>query len=325
MPSAFIVKRGEGPKRRFVVRFRRGGRDFPIEHGGSFPTDEEATDPPRPDRRRARSGPQPGRRSRRDGGGPNVRTFEQTFEAFIESRVDVSEGNPRELPDAPRPARSPARCRRSAAAFLAGRPGGRDGALGGPLPRLGSDLRRDAPAGARLRGHRPEPGQRIKRVKLPRIERDVSRSALRSEVAAIIGNAPPKWRLALRVLEQTGMRAGELVAARMAGRRRGSNSRFRIRGGKTTSARRWVAVPEWLMLETSGRPAHPTIAPLSGECSPERPGRCSGWRCGAHAKAAGLAPLLPARPPPPLRVGEGEGGRPGHRARRPAWATLASR
>ena len=42
MPSAFIVKRGEGPKRRFVVRFSLGGRAWPIEHGGSFKTDREA-------------------------------------------------------------------------------------------------------------------------------------------------------------------------------------------------------------------------------------------------------------------------------------------
>ncbi len=42
MPSAFIVKRGEGPKRRFVVRYRLGGRAWPIQHGGSFKTDKEA-------------------------------------------------------------------------------------------------------------------------------------------------------------------------------------------------------------------------------------------------------------------------------------------
>ena len=55
MPSAFIVKRGEGPKRRFVVRYRLGGRAWPIEHGGSFKTDEGGAGPPRSGRGRAGS------------------------------------------------------------------------------------------------------------------------------------------------------------------------------------------------------------------------------------------------------------------------------
>jgi integrase len=33
------------------------------------------------------------------------------------------------------------------------------------------------------------------------------------------------------------------------GRRRRAGSRFRIKNGKTRAARRWVAVPEWLMVE----------------------------------------------------------------------------
>ena len=69
-------------------------------------------------------------------------------------------------------------------------------------------------------------------------------------MAAIIANAPPKWRLALRVLEQTGMRAGELGALEW-GDVALAESRFRIRNGKTKAARRWVAVPEWVMDEVA--------------------------------------------------------------------------
>ena len=43
MASASITTRKtRSGARRYVVRFRRGGRYFPIEHGGSFPTMREA-------------------------------------------------------------------------------------------------------------------------------------------------------------------------------------------------------------------------------------------------------------------------------------------
>jgi integrase len=85
-----------------------------------------------------------------------------------------------------------------------------------------------------------------RRVKLPRSESTIPDPPSESAVAAIVANAPPKWRLALRVLEQTGMRAGELAKLEWADVDQ-VNSRFRIRAGKTAAARRWVAVPEWLM------------------------------------------------------------------------------
>jgi integrase len=86
------------------------------------------------------------------------------------------------------------------------------------------------------------------RVRLPRIEQATIEPPSGEQVEAIIAHVPPHWRLPLRVLEQTGMRVGELhqlewrdvdVA----------DSRFRIRHGKTASARRWVELPAWLMVE----------------------------------------------------------------------------
>ena len=91
-------------------------------------------------------------------------------------------------------------------------------------------------------GAEPNPAT-DKRVKMPRNEKTVLEPPSANEVAAIIRNAPPKWRLALRVLEQTGMRAGELSKLKWQDVDE-ANSRFRIRGGKTSAARRWVAVPE---------------------------------------------------------------------------------
>jgi integrase len=86
------------------------------------------------------------------------------------------------------------------------------------------------------------------RIRLPRQEKAIVEPPSGEQVEAIIVNAPSRGRLPLRVLEQTGMRVGEVhqlewrdvdVAA----------SRFRIRHGKTASARRWVEVPAWLMVD----------------------------------------------------------------------------
>lgn len=58
--------------------------------------------------------------------------------------------------------------------------------------------------------------------------------------------SPKRFRLPLRVLEQTGLRVGELHALEWSDVDEDGN-RFRVREGKTASARRWVAVPDWLM------------------------------------------------------------------------------
>ena len=42
MPSLTITTRRTKSGPRFVVRYRLGGRAYPIEHGGSFPTMREA-------------------------------------------------------------------------------------------------------------------------------------------------------------------------------------------------------------------------------------------------------------------------------------------
>src|SRR5262249_48754011 len=58
--------------------------------------------------------------------------------------------------------------------------------------------------------------------------------------------APSKWRPAIRVLEQTGMRVGELGRLEWGDVDR-ANSRLRILTGKTRAARRFARVPGWLM------------------------------------------------------------------------------
>src|SRR6185503_15357779 len=95
----------------------------------------------------------------------------------------------------------------------------------------------------------PNPA-RDSRVKLPREERAVVDPPTAADVDTIIAAVPARWRLPLRVLEQTGMRVGELQALTW-GDVDEQVLRFRVKAGKTAAARRWVAVPDWLMLEVA--------------------------------------------------------------------------
>ena len=284
MASASITTRKTNSGgRRYVVRFRRGGRYFPIEHGGSFPTMREARIRRDLIAGELAAGRDPREALRRLTEAPTTRTFAQTFEAFIESRVDVAEAtlaNYRTHRD--RLVVTLIGAKDPLAAFLAGRPGGRDGALSGPLPRFGSDLRRDASAGARLCGRRAEPGNgqageaaedRARRflIRLP------SRRSPRSS-----GTLPRSgvWLSASSSRQGCGP-----------GSSRSSNGRTSTRptpASASAAARRPRRDDGLPFLNgscsSSGLHAHPTIAPLSGECSPERPGRFSGWRCGEDAK-----------------------------------------
>jgi integrase len=90
-----------------------------------------------------------------------------------------------------------------------------------------------------------------KHVRLPRKEVKVVEPPSADEVAVIIANAPKRWRLALRVLEQTGLRVGELQALTW-GDLDFAGSRIRVAQGKTRAARRWASCPEGLMQEISG-------------------------------------------------------------------------
>jgi integrase len=89
---------------------------------------------------------------------------------------------------------------------------------------------------------------RDSRVRLPREEHSEIEPPSAATVALIVTHSPPRWRLALQTLAETGLRVGELYSLECRDVDE-HGSRFRIRSGKTAAARRWVAVPEDLMAE----------------------------------------------------------------------------
>jgi integrase len=248
MASASIRRRKTRSGLRFQVRYRLGGRTYPLVHAGSFPTLKEA-------------------RLRRDlvagelAAGRNPaeilrtlaeaakrrRTFAELYDAFTASRVDVAEATMANY--------ATHRIR------LLDLLGERDPAAIGwqdvqvAVTALSADL---SPLSVRnylgtlrlvldFADLDPNPA-RDRRVKLPRPDETIPNPPTAGEVETIIANAPRRWRLAIRVLEQTGMRVGELARLEW-GDIDLAGLRLRIRTGKTSAARRWVPVREWLMEE----------------------------------------------------------------------------
>jgi len=178
---------------------------------------------------------------------PRTRTFSEVAEAYQSSRVDV----------APATARSIGATLRAIATVL----GDRDPQTLTPDDVQawisGSSLK---PSSARqylatLRqvldyaGLDPNPA-RDRRVRLPRSERTLVDPPSAAEVETIIANVPERFRLPLRLLEATGMRVGELAVLAW-GDVDEQGSRLRVKQGKSAAARRWVSVPDWLMVEVA--------------------------------------------------------------------------
>ncbi len=244
MSSLVITTRRTKSGPRYVVRYRLGGRAYPLMHAGSFRTQREAKT-----RRDFVAGELAAGRNPADAlkamvERPVMRTFAQWAETYRTSRIDL----------APETTKNLASHLKTMAIF-----NDRDPATItiadlqewiASLTLKPSSIRRYV---ATLRAVLdfadvdPNPA-RDSRVKLPREERTIVDPPTASDVDTIIATCPPRWRLALRTLEQTGMRVGEASALAW-GDADESRSRLRIKNGKTASARRWVEVPEWLMSE----------------------------------------------------------------------------
>lgn len=85
------------------------------------------------------------------------------------------------------------------------------------------------------------------RLKLPSIERIEANPPTADQFVSMLRAMPKRYWLPLVVLEQTGMRVGE-AATLTWGDVDEQGSRFRLRAGATkTRKARWVQVPDWLM------------------------------------------------------------------------------
>jgi integrase len=245
MASLVITTRRTKSGPRYHVRFRLGGRSYPLVHAGSFRTLKEAKARRDLVAGEIAHGRNPANVLRTMVEAPTVRTFADLYDEFTASRVDVSEATKENY--------------KTHRIRLVDLLGDRDPTsitwqdVQAVVTTLSEEL---SPLSVRnylgtlrmVLAYGDVDTARDRRVKLPRPEEAVPNPPSASEVDAIVANAPRKWRLAIRVLEQTGMRVGELADLEWGDVDR-ANLRLRIRGGKTNAARRWVPVPEWLIEE----------------------------------------------------------------------------
>ena len=247
MPSLTITTRRTKSGPRYVVRYRLGGRAYPVEHGGSFKTLREA-------------------KARRDliggelaaGRNPRVvleamvtppapvRTFAQWGQRYKASRVDVSDATRANIEThlkALQPTfgdRDPQNITFADVQEWAAGSGLSPGSLRPYIAtlRLVLDFAEVEPNPAR-----------DKRVKLPERDAEEINPPTSKQFLAVLDKLTKRWVLPLVVLEQVGMRAGE-AASLTWGDVDVAENRFRLRAARTkTRKARWVQVPDWLMDE----------------------------------------------------------------------------
>jgi integrase len=248
MSSLTITTRQTGSGPRYVVRYRLGGRAYAIQHAGSFRTRKEATERRNLVAGELAAGRNPALAIAAMLARPaKARTFASYATAYEASRVDLADTTTRTVGAHLRSIlplfgdRDPATITPSDVQEWIGGLKLKSGSIRAYLATLRAVLDFAGREG-------PDNPARDSRVRVPREQRTIVDPPSAAEVDTIIANVPERLRLALRTLEQTGMRVGELAAIAW-GDVDESGCRFRVRDGKTAAARRWVAVPEWLMLE----------------------------------------------------------------------------
>jgi integrase len=246
MASVSIRRRATKRGPRFQVRFRLGGRAYPVQHGGSFSTLKEARTRQGLIAGELAAGRNPADLLRAMVDKPQVRRFREWAEAYKASRVDLVDTSNIEH-----------HLKRMDAL------GDRDPAtitvadvqewIGANADMKASSLSRYI---ATLRlvldfaNVDPNPA-RDRRVKLPKIDQEEEpQPPTAKQFLALVDHSPHSRRLALVAMEQTAMAVGE--TSKLAwGDVDVAESKFRLRRstvkGRNRTRARWVQVPRWLM------------------------------------------------------------------------------
>lgn len=250
MASASITARKrKGAGRRYVVRYRLGGRAYPVHHGGSFPTMREARA-----RRDFIAGELAAGRNPAEALAAMVEssrrretlTIKTWRDRFLASRLDIDENTVKNYRSALKKVceqfgdREPATITAAevaewvaglAAAFKPGTVQLYVIAFRLLLDHIGVD---------------PNPA-RDPRVKLPKQQREEPQPPSGEHFTAILGAMGEKWRLLFITIEQGALRLGEAVNLRW-GDVDVNGLRLRLPRSATKRDRaRWVYLPQWLM------------------------------------------------------------------------------
>jgi integrase len=257
-----VLQSGE---KRYDVRYRRGGRGFRVEHAGTFQNRRDANLRRDLVRGWLAAGKDPQSELRARETKQPERTFSQWAEQYRTSRVDLSDES-----------RSNMRSHLLRANAVIGTKTVTDLSVGDIQDLVAALSAALKPASVHryvktvqlvldYAGADPNVA-RDRRVKLPRVERAEKRLPTGAQIERMLERIPPRWRLPVRVLAATGARVGELERWAW-GDLDQASGRILNRVGKTTAARRWVAIPTDLVDElaaacppddrVAGRPLFP--------------------------------------------------------------------
>ena len=268
MPSVWIERRETAGRRtRYLVKYRLGGRESAHRYAGSFPTRREALA-----RERWVAGELAAMRAPRlaalADSPHSVPTLAEAAERWRASRVDVADGTAvghrvqlaRVLPllgTRPVDEITPADVAELVAALHA-------------AGRKRETIRKSLGALAQVldfAGVKDNPARDRVRVRLPRAEREEPSPPTAGQIEAVLPLMPPRYALALLVLDATGMRVGELEEK---GLRCGDldepQNRWRIRRAVEKGRRgRWISLPPDLFVAVLA------TLPHREDRDPERP------------------------------------------------------
>jgi len=266
--SVHIVTRSAKNGKRYIVRYRRGGRGYRLEHGGSFRRHELAKERERLIGGWLALGLDPKAELTKLTSEPEHRELGLVGREWLESRIDLSDQTRRiyrtyldSLDDSPLARADPSHLsprdvRAQVARWIAA-------GLAAKTVRERLSVLRQILDFAEVD---PNPA-RHRSIKLPAAaERELVLPSA-SEVLALAGGLSAKYRLPFVLLEQTAMRVGEVVSLERDDVD-AAGLRFRIKavnrkGRRGSRKARFVPVPGWLMEIVA------TSLPLRGPLFPD--------------------------------------------------------